>query len=68
LEQNLINQDMKKVLELGAICEYPDTIWLMKLFARCDVSNKEETRQVFLGCEGDLRAVYFTASLVGSLD
>jgi hypothetical protein len=59
---------VKKALELGVVCEHSDAVWLTELFAGCDVSNKEEARQVFVGCEGDPRAVCFATLLVGSLD
>jgi hypothetical protein len=64
LGQNGCQQDIKKALKLASVCEHPNAVWLTKLFAVRDVVSYEEARQVFLGCETDLRALCF-AGLLG---
>jgi hypothetical protein len=59
LGQNCCGHDIKKALELAAVCLHPNAIWLTKLFAGRDVTSPEEARQVFLGCENDPRALCF---------
>jgi hypothetical protein len=49
--ENGARKDLKKALELAAICKHSDAIWLTKLFAGLGVSTDEEARQVFLVCE-----------------
>jgi hypothetical protein len=63
LGQNCFEQDIKKALELASVCEHPRTVWLTKLFSRCDVNTKEEARQVFLVLEDDPRALCFAGVL-----
>jgi hypothetical protein len=41
-------QDIRKALELAAVCEHPNAVWLTKLFAGPDGASGEEARQVFL--------------------
>jgi hypothetical protein len=65
--RNWVKQDVKKALELAAVCQHPDAVWLTNLFAGRDVNTKEEARQVFLGCEGDARALCFASLLGGSV-
>jgi TPR repeat protein len=57
-------QDVKKALELTAVCNHPDAVWLTKLFAGSDVNTPEQARQVFLDCENDARALCFAALLL----
>jgi hypothetical protein len=64
LGENYVEQDIKKALQLSAVCQHPDAVWLTNLFAGRDVSTREEARQVLLGCEGDARSICF-AALIG---
>jgi TPR repeat protein len=66
--QHYVEQNLKKALGLAAVCGHPNAVWLTKLFAGRDVGSPEEARHVFLGCEGDPRAVCFAALLAGSND
>jgi hypothetical protein len=68
LGQNEVKQALKKALELAALCEHPNAVWLTKLFAGRDVNTPDEASQVFLGCERDPRSLCFAALLVGSYD
>jgi hypothetical protein len=52
-----VKQDVKKALELAAVCNHPDAVWLTNLFAGRDVNTEEEARDVFRGCENDPRAI-----------
>jgi hypothetical protein len=62
---NEARQDIKKALELAAVCEHPDAVWLTKLFGGRDVYTAKQARQVFLGCgKNDLKALAF-AGLLG---
>jgi hypothetical protein len=65
---NHVKQDIKKALELAASCEYPDAVWLTKLFAGRDVNTIEQAGQVFLGFgfENDPSALCFAAVLGGT--
>jgi hypothetical protein len=51
LGQTRFEQDIKKALELASVCEHPNAVWLTKMVGGRDVASREETRQVFLGCE-----------------
>jgi TPR repeat protein len=63
LGQNYAPKDFKKALELAAVCEHPNAVWLTKLFAGRDVNTDAEVREVFLGCKTDPRACSFAAAL-----
>jgi hypothetical protein len=65
---NYVERDVKKALELAAVCEHPDAVWLTKLFAGRDVSTTEEARQVFLSCENDPKALGSAGLLSHNLD
>jgi hypothetical protein len=65
---NNVEQDLKKALELASVCGHRNAVWLTKLFGGRDISCREETRQVFLGCENDLRAVCFAGLLGGPVE
>jgi hypothetical protein len=65
--ENYLEQDIKEALHLAAVCQHPDAVWLTKLFVGRDVTTPEEARQVFLGCEGDPRALCF-AAVIGVVD
>jgi hypothetical protein len=65
--KNCVKQDIKKAFELASVCGHPSAVWLTKLFAERDVSTKEQAREVFLGCENDLRARSF-AGVFGGRD
>ncbi len=58
-EENDTEQDVKTALQLADVCEHPDAVWLTKLFAGRNVSNKDELQHVFLECKDDRRAVCF---------
>jgi hypothetical protein len=60
LGANYMQQDIKKALELAAICQHPDAVWLNKLFAGCDVKTPERQNKCFWDCEGDPRALCFS--------
>ncbi len=62
--ENEVKQDVKKALELAANCEYPDAVWLTKLFAGRDTCTWNDARQVFRSIEGDPKAHGFAALLV----
>jgi hypothetical protein len=68
LGQNVLDQDVKKALELASVCEHPYAVWLTKLFGGRGVSTVEEARQVFLACEKDSRALCFAGVLGGRGD
>jgi hypothetical protein len=55
--------EVRKALELAAVCKHPDSVWLTNLFARHRVSSRPETSEVFLACEGDARALCFASFL-----
>jgi TPR repeat protein len=61
--ENNVERDIKEALGLASVCEYPNAVWLTKLFDGRDVSSTEEARQVFLGCENDSRALCFAGIL-----
>jgi hypothetical protein len=67
LGQNCVEQDVKKALELASVCQHPNAVWLTKLLAGCDVSSRQEAREVCLGCENDPRAVCFAGLLGGRM-
>jgi hypothetical protein len=54
LGHNEQSQDVNRALELAAVCNHPDAVWLTKLFAGRDVSTVEEARQVFLACDKEM--------------
>jgi TPR repeat protein len=58
---NFVRQEVKRALELAAVCEHPDAVWLTKLFAGRNVNTEEEMMRVFRDCDGDPRAVGFAA-------
>jgi hypothetical protein len=63
--QNLLEQDIKKALELACVCDHQNAIWLTKLFAGRDVTSREEARRIFLASENDPRALCFAGVLLG---
>ncbi len=63
LQANYDDQAVKKALELAAVCEHPDAVWLTKLFAGRDVNTGGEARQVFLEVKNDPRALCFAGVL-----
>jgi hypothetical protein len=42
LGQNCCKQDIKKALELAAVCGHPNAVWLRKVFGGRDVDSREE--------------------------
>jgi TPR repeat protein len=64
---NDVQQDVNKALELAAVCEHPNAVWLTKLFGGRHVNTNEEARQIFRGCENDQRALCF-ASFLGAVE
>ncbi len=65
LGENEVEQNTTKALQLAAICEYPDAVWLTKLVAGRDYDDFEE---VFLECEDDRRALCFAGILIYTWD
>jgi hypothetical protein len=66
LGENGTKREMGKALELAAVCEHLNAVWLTKLFAELEVTSRDEARLVFLGCENDPRALCFAGLLGGS--
>jgi hypothetical protein len=64
LGRNNLLQDVKKALELAAVCKHPDAVWLTKLFAGRDVVTSVQARQVFLDCD-DPRALSLASQVHG---
>jgi hypothetical protein len=61
LGRNETLQDIRKALELAALCDHPDAVWLTKVFAGREVFSREEAKEVFLACDDDPRALCFGA-------
>jgi hypothetical protein len=62
LGENRVEQDVKKALQLAAVCEHADAVWLTNLFAGRGVNTWQEARQTFLDSEDqDARALCFGA-------
>jgi hypothetical protein len=49
LGHNCVKRGLKKALELAAVSEHPDAVWLTNLFAGRDIKTRNKARQVFLG-------------------
>jgi hypothetical protein len=62
LGENQKQQDVRKAVELAAVCEHPDAVWLTSLFAGRGVRTPEAAAEVFVG-SNDRRAVCFAAVL-----
>ncbi len=57
-------QNVTKAIRLAAVCEYPDAVWLTKLFAGRDVATPMQVTQVFLASkDDDARALCFAGLL-----
>ncbi len=58
---NGTDRDIVKALELAAICEHPDAVWLTKIFAGQLVGTREQVAQVFRESksEDDTKAFFF---------
>jgi hypothetical protein len=68
LGQNFVRRGVMKALDLAAVCEHPNAVWLANLFGGRDVGSCEEARQVFLCCKNDAKALCFAALLGGPDD
>jgi hypothetical protein len=68
LGQNCAQLDVRRAVEVAAVCKHPDAVWLTKVCYRRDVSTPKMARQVFLECESDPRALCFAAVLVWNYD
>jgi hypothetical protein len=62
LGENNMERDVKKALELAAVCGYPEVVWLLKLFVGRDVRTAEDAKLVFVEL-GDTKALCFAALL-----
>jgi hypothetical protein len=56
LGENGGEQDVKKALELASVCVHPNAVWLTQLFAGRGATSHEDAKQIFLGCDNDVRA------------
>jgi hypothetical protein len=60
--ENEVERDVKRALELAAVCDHPDAIWLTKLLAGHDVCTLDQARPFFLKCgQNDGKALGFAA-------
>jgi TPR repeat protein len=68
LGSNKVVRDVKKALELAAICDHEEARWLSSLFAERMVTTSAEAKQVFLSLGNDARALCFAAILAKPMD
>lgn len=58
---NNVAQDVKRALELAALCQHRDAVYLTEIFAGKGVNTKEQAREVFLAQpEDEARALCFS--------
>ncbi len=64
VSDNLVKQNIRLALELAAVCEHPDALWLTSVFAGKNVKTREQACDVFLSLgENDARGLCFTSLL-----
>ncbi len=63
LGHNYVKQDIKKAIELAAVCKHPDAVWLTKLFSGCHIINLTVARNILLKFESDPRVLCLVAMI-----